>query len=671
MSRARLPSMPAKVRLPMFVVAATLLGLIALLGTLQYQWLGRISEAERERRRATLNAHATAFAQDFDRELTRAYLLFQFEAATDAEANTAARVAARYDRWAATARFPRMVRDFHVVQLENSHAPTLRRFNPGTRFLEPADWPAPMNQLRAQMEAARDVPTGPGSFVRTRAALLWEDIPALVVPMDLLILATIPHGSGLHVPGLMSYAVLTLDREYISREVFPALAQQHFSSAGDGADYQLAVLSGAPGEPVFRNTEGFSPVRDAKVDASVDLFQVRAQEFTAMASEIRRFSTLVTAPDAGRGQGGSSVRTMRPTGRQAATVSQFMIREGGPLSIIVQQNLGPQERAAIERSAAASGAAAALSGRTTVTPPAKWRLLVQHRSGSLEAAVDTTRRRNLLVSSTILAILGASVGLLILSTRRAQHLARQQMEFVAAVSHELRTPLAVIRSAGDNLADGVVRDDAQIRRYGDLVRNEGRRLTEMVEQILEFAGIRSGQRGFALRPVAIRPVIEDIVDASSSLIESAGIQIEYDLPATLPPVLGDEPALRRVFQNLIGNAIKYGVDGRWIGVRAVVRGRDVAVAVADRGMGISQPDQARIFEPFYRAPAVIAAQIQGAGLGLSLVKRIVESHGGRISVRSEPGKGSEFTVMLPAAAEEPARQPADAPAVAASAARQS
>jgi signal transduction histidine kinase len=247
------------------------------------------------------------------------------------------------------------------------------------------------------------------------------------------------------------------------------------------------------------------------------------------------------------------------------------------------------------------------------------------------------------------------MGLLVLSTRRAQRLAKQQLEFVAAVSHELRTPLAVIRSAGENLADGVVRDDDQIRKYGDLVRNEGRRLTEMVEQILEFAGIQSGQRGFALRPVAVRPLLEDVVGASRALVEDAGMRVDVEVPETLPPVLGDESALRRVFQNLVGNAIKYGATGGWIGLQAQAAGREVRIGVSDRGIGIAAAEQARIFEPFYRAPDVSSAQIHGAGLGLSLVKRIVEAHGGRITVRSEPGHGSEFVVQLPAAGEEPIR----------------
>jgi signal transduction histidine kinase len=240
----------------------------------------------------------------------------------------------------------------------------------------------------------------------------------------------------------------------------------------------------------------------------------------------------------------------------------------------------------------------------------------------------------------------------VLSARRSQEVARQQMEFVAAVSHELRTPLAVIRSAGDNLADGVVGDAGQIRKYGELVRSEGRRLSEMVEQILEFAGIQSGQRRFEPRAVDVSVLIDDVL-SSAALIEGGRIEVEVAIPPDLPPALGDEPALRRVLQNLIGNAIKYGAEGRWVGVRASRAGDRISIAVADRGRGISPSDQARIFEPFYRAAEVVAARIQGAGLGLSLVRRIVEAHGGSIDVRSVPGAGSEFIVHLPAAGPEP------------------
>ena len=132
-------------------------------------------------------------------------------------------------------------------------------------------------------------------------------------------------------------------------------------------------------------------------------------------------------------------------------------------------------------------------------------MVVKHRAGSLEAAVAATRRRNLAISFGILLLLGASVGFIVLSSRRAQRLATQQMEFVAGVSHELRTPLAVICSAAENLADGVIDNRDQIKRYGGLIRDEGRRLTGMVEQVLEFAGAQSGRKNYELRTTESKP----------------------------------------------------------------------------------------------------------------------------------------------------------------------
>jgi signal transduction histidine kinase len=642
-----------RLRIPMFVVAAALLGLMAVLATLQYRWLGQISADDRDRRRAALAAQATGLADDFDRELTRAYLLFQWEPTQDIE-NLAARVAGRWERWQATAAHPNLVRDVFIVRSDRPEPQQLQRFNPAGRILEPVEWPDALTDLRVLSEHRLPEPSAGGTaLVRALPRPLWGSIPALVVPLPVVMFHPHPEGSEFRLSSAMSYAVLLLDRDLIHGEILPLLAERHFGRAPDGDDYQLAVVEAGDGEVVYRSTTDFEPARGGEPDASRALFQVRPQEFGGMVSEIRRISTIV-APPAGTGQ---LIVQQGVPGSAPRTQTRIEFREGAAMSVLLPPGAGPQERAAV-----VAGTASLLAGRA-FTGSAQWRLVVRHRSGSLEAAVDAARRRNFAISSGILGLLGVSVGFLVLSTRRAQGLARQQMEFVAAVSHELRTPLAVIRSAGDNLAEGVVGDEARVRRYGDLVRNEGRRLTEMVEQILEFAGIHAGQRTFVLRPVPLAHVVDAVVEASRTLAEDAGLRVERDVPETLPPVLADEPALRRVVQNLVGNAIKYGSAGTAVRISASASGKDVRLSVADGGIGIPAAEQERIFEPFYRVPEVIAAQIQGAGLGLSLVKRIVESHGGRITVRSAPGQGSEFVVHLPAASGEPAGRPASAPAV--------
>jgi signal transduction histidine kinase len=602
-------------RLPMFVVALALLALIVLLAVFQYKWVGRISDAEREGMRSALNTHATGFANDFDVELTRAFLLFQID--PQATENLASRVSMRYDRWQSTARYPRLIKQVYVAGPEIGES--LQWFNPDTHMLEPVAWPDALAPIRSQITTPREMQSGPaGTFlIRSMAPPIWDNVPALLIPTPTIVFNQEPGGAHVRMAPGMTYTILLMDRDYITADMLPALAQQYFRQGSEGFNYELAVVSTADGQVVYRSTDDFSPDPDAQADAAVDLFQVRMQDFGPLATEIRRFTSTVTATRGGR----------------------------GPVSIIVEQN------GSLRSTAASAGAAAARIAATGVSIP-RWRLIVKHPSGSLEAAVNAARRRNIIISTSILGVLGASMALLVLSTRRAQELARRQMEFVAAVSHELRTPLAVIRSAGDNLADGVVHDEQQVKKYGDLVRSEGRRLTEMVEQILEFAGIHSGQRGLVLRPVAVAPLVHDVVESSRALVDEAGIAVEFSVPDSLPPVLGDEAALRRVFQNLVSNAIKYGRAGGWLGVRARQAGREIQIAVADRGIGIQPAEQTRIFEPFYRTPDVVAAQIQGAGLGLSLVKRIVEAHGGRITVTSTPGSGSEFTVALPAASEE-------------------
>jgi len=254
------------------------------------------------------------------------------------------------------------------------------------------------------------------------------------------------------------------------------------------------------------------------------------------------------------------------------------------------------------------------------------------------------------VSFGILGLLAASIGLVAVSTRRATELNDRKMEFVAGVSHELRTPVAVLRSAGQNLADGSVTDPAQVKRYGSLIDSEGRRLNDLVDQVLELAGIQSQKRRYRREPVSVESLVADTLADCESLREERGVHITTSFPSKDATLFGDPDAMRRAVGNIITNAIKHGGDGDGIAVEvlAEVRGSKIAIVVTDRGPGISEEDQIHLFEPFYRGSRAHDRQVPGSGLGLSLVDHVAREHGGSVEVESTPGKGSRFTLFFPA-----------------------
>lgn len=281
-----------------------------------------------------------------------------------------------------------------------------------------------------------------------------------------------------------------------------------------------------------------------------------------------------------------------------------------------------------------------------------WEVRVRHNAGSLEAAASQTRNRDLAVSAVVLLLLLLTVAALAVVTRRAQRLAALQMEFVSGVSHELRTPLAVIGSAADNLADGVVASDAQVRRYGALIRGEGRRLTEMVEQVLSYASLQSGKKRVERRAVEIAGVIDGAIEACAGQIEETRCAVEREIPEGLPRVAADEASLIHCIANLLGNALKYGEPGHHVRIVAATQPGSVEIRVSDTGFGIDAEDLPHIFDAFYRGRSVAEGTIRGTGLGLSLVRRIVEAHDGTVNVESTAGMGSCFTLRLPVAAGE-------------------
>jgi signal transduction histidine kinase len=660
-------------RVPLSVIwPIALLLLVGLLASLQYRWLGQVSEAERAQLLTSLRAHAQEFADDFDREILQTYVALQAGGTALQQGDWTA-FADRYDTWHASTRYPQIVRD--VFFLRGDDSDRLLQYAPDRRTFADTAWPADLAVIHDRLAGASANAGGAVRFLSQARDPIVVSVPALVISLPVVQTYTSQTLTGSPdakraderavaraaaelsavrtAAGLMSfhlgggYIVVRLNRAYLQTTLLPELAARYFpalvtpkphslSSNPDG--YRLAIVpADDPGRPVY--SRGLAPgasIDPQHADANVSLLTLRVDLVDRILTRDQRTAFGTAFAIAGQR---AAAANLAPPATLPSAVAAARLATAGQLSIIVRSATGPRSdtlRANVFASAAPG-----------------WQLLLQHSAGSLDAAVSEARRRNLTMSFGVLALLAVSVGLIMINAQRSQRLAAQQMDFVATVSHELRTPLAVIRSAAQNMSAGVIHDAAQAKRYGDLIDVEGKRLTDMVEQVLEFAGLSDNRRPLATRPVDPVSVVNDVLASCNPLLQSERIVVEVHAGTDVPPVAADEEALRRALSNLVTNAVKYGADGCWIGVsveRAAARGgAEVQITVSDRGRGIEAVDLPHIFEPFYRGRYALERQIHGNGLGLSLVKRIAEAHGGRVSVRSTPGEGATFTLHLPAA----------------------
>lgn len=610
---------------PAIVVVLVLV--LASLTYLQYKWAKQVSDATRAHVTADLRKSILGWHLDFFRSLAGAPVSLRLNAEPE-EYQDRKTYAKRYQEWRARASYPDIISNVYIWDVNDKRHSAMVRLNTATGSFEPALWPDRFESLRKRLQKAssslelavagasspeeffadhpkEDRPFETGGYTDDSLGGWVFDprIPAIFHPVAHE--ASRSSDKRRRQPLSADWVVIEYNTDFLRKELLPELAQRYFAGR-DGLEYQLAVVSGLDTASLIYSSDSWSQTE--RPDITMNLF---ARLQPASLEPPITFTADRTRDSEAHGQ--------------SATDRSYDFRGAFWFPVIPGAGNGED-----------------------------WYLLVKYRHGSLDEMFARIWHRDLGISVGILLLLVVSMGLVLLASQRAQHLAKLQVDFVAGVSHDLRTPLAVMSLAADNLADGLVQGRDAAVQYGIRLQSQVRQLTERVEQILAFASLERKVATYVIRPVEVSSVIDMALRNTSGLVDEAGVLVDVNIEADLPSVLTDPDGLTQVLQNLITNAVKYGGDDAWMGIRAGLSQlngdrTEVQVMVEDHGIGIDHKELELIFEPFYRSPVVVAKQIRGTGLGLTLAKRTMQQLGGFLSVSSVPHRGTTFMLRLPTA----------------------
>ena len=631
-------------------VLFVIVGLLATIAVLQYRWIKQIDTAMEVRARSNLESLMTHWNRDFYGGFYSICGALQVGPDSGAHDNWVDYLQ-RYSNWSnkhaqqgslENIHLHRaMISKIYIWETSQSANPTLFLLNPDSHRIDETAIPPFLVPLLSRLQersqslqvalGAWQLPGSPQSSAGIASQpqppnglhhayegwALDENTPAIVHPL----VHHAPPLSQVGAPapsedGPVDWMVIVLDFDTIQNKILPQLADRYFRGQ-QGLDYKVAVIAaGKPPSIIYSSDPGF-PERDSTAyNSSMNVFGQPPEIGESLLWEFRENHESPRRDD---------LPSFTGPGWLWFPVIQYQ------------------------------------------SETAPWMLVVRPRVGSIDAVANRVWRTNLFTGMAVLVLLSASVSLVVLATRRVQRLALLQMNFVTAVSHELRTPLAVMLSAAENIADGVVDKPSEVREHGRIITGQGRRLSDLVDRILLLAAGGAGENLQSRRPVQVPEIVERVLQNLAEPMRSAAIHVEQNIPSDLPHVFADPVVLCQCLQNLVVNAVKYRGQSNWIGISAELQrcdhsAREIRISVQDRGIGIRDSELQRIFEPFYRSPDVLGTHVQGTGLGLAVVQRSVAEMGGRVTVSSAVGVGSTFTVCLPVAesplTEEPVPDPA-------------
>src|SRR6266853_857498 len=616
-------------KFPLFwiVVLSVMASLLVTVAVLQYRWTKQLSVAAEARIGSTLQPLMLGWHLDFYGELSAICVALQVGPDAGARDNWNDYLH-RFMDWShgSGENFyanPALIENIYIWETNDRIVPRLLRLNADAAKIEISSVPEDLQPLLARLQAkSSNLSVGlrawellaasaeehsrsnsglsPIGSQRSDIMTGWQfdkNIPAIVHPIvDNSRRSLRPGARPPNNKNPINWIVVVLNLDYIQKRILPDLTKRYFNGS-EGLEYKLAVIdTGRTSRLIYSSDLAFPSSNQGAFDSRMNIFG--------------------PPPESVEGHFWQTIKN-----GESLEWRNF----SAPVWFPVIQYASHDE---------------------------PWMLLLEHRTGPLEAIATSIWRRNLMTGGVVLLLLTAGMALILFASRRAQKLAKLQLDFVASVSHELLTPLAAIYCTGQNVMDGLVQTRTDSMAHGSIITSQARQLTDLVKQILLFASTQNGTNRYALRPLEVSGILQTVRNNVAVLVEGTGFNIEQQVQAGLPFVMGDLSALSHCLQNLISNAVKYSGRNRWIGISASVhaaknRHKEVRISVQDHGSGINSSELPHIFEPFYRSPKVVDAQIHGTGLGLAVAKRIAEAMGGRLSVTSKVGVGSTFTLHLP------------------------
>lgn len=276
-----------------------------------------------------------------------------------------------------------------------------------------------------------------------------------------------------------------------------------------------------------------------------------------------------------------------------------------------------------------------------------WKVEVAFTDESTIAASNASLIKNLVVMGAAMLLLLGALVFMFRSARKERALAERQANFLANVTHELKTPLSVMQAAGENLADGRVQDQQRLKNYGSHIFSEAVRLRNMIDKLLDVAKADAGESLVNPQPTDIGEVVHSYLDKHQKFFQEKDVILDINIDENLPAVNIDRNSLETIISNLVDNAIKYSTNEKYLGIRVLTQNDHVKLCIEDHGIGIAKKNLSNIFTKFFRVEDSLTAKTKGHGLGLSIVKNLVELNSGSIEVESNPNDGSTFIITFP------------------------